>query len=430
MKGKGTPGDRRRAQRLELRGLLVLGCAALLCPGPLAADVSRVGDELILSEGGAVFPTGPSAAFARDGTFLTAWTEQGSDGNGFVHRARRFDSQGSPLDDSFQINETALGKGHNHPRVVRGPQEVTAVAWTQEAGDDGRVHLRIRLLGADASFRGEEISVPARLADEDLFGDPGSSWMTFTRDGQLVIVWDSFWFFNLIEGQRFSLQGRPLGRRFVVSHSNGFVGQASVAATANGGFAVAWGQRSPFVTNEGGALVRPFDSQARPLALEVPVTVDRKVRIGVGSPAVVGRPDGGFAVVVSRMQINQNRGVHFRLFDENGAPLGDEVRLDDGGSQRLIGSPRVAGGDDGTLVVVWDQLNLGNPSTSQDIVARVIEPDGSFAGPPFVVNSTTRSVQAGASVSVGPDGEVLVVWVDNPEQGDWSIRGQLYQIGR
>lgn len=404
---------------------LLLALPLMLLPRLLSSGVERIGGELLLSGSGALFPSAPAAAFARDGSFVAVWVEQDRGGSGFVSVARRFDGRGTPLGDAFTIGESAPDASPGPPQIVSRSGGGFAVAWPLVEGRDKGA--RVRLLGPDGVPEGGAIEVRPRVPGESVFLDPGRSWLTATADGELLLVWDSEWMFSLIEGQRLSAQGRPIGERLVVNTGTGAVRHASVAPTASGGFVIAWAHFDPLVARESGAMVRPYGARKQPLSLEIPVSRD-EIKVTVRTPAVAARPDGTFMVIAGRTRATRDLGLTLRVFTENGVPLGREARVDAGGRE-VFGGPVAASGPGGHVVIVWEQFDRGSAS-GIDVLARVVEPDGDFTGPPFVVNSRTASSQVGAAVATGAAGEAVVVWVDNPEQGDWTIRGQLFRLTR
>ncbi|MEM6705865.1 MAG: hypothetical protein AAF690_24330 [Acidobacteriota bacterium] len=101
--------------------------------------------------------------------------------------------------------------------------------------------------------------------------------------------------------------------------------------------------------------------------------------------------------------------------------LGDEFIVNDpAGSDSF---PSAASNAAGTSVVAW---HCTQPSV--EVCARRVSLTGRPAGPEFIVNTTSDSVQQFADVAIDEDGSFFIVWESNAgEDGDdWSILGRLY----
>ena len=172
-------------------------------------------------------------------------------------------------------------------------------------------------------------------------------------DGIFVLVWAD----NRADvlGQRFDLRGRRVGDEFVVNaYTTGTQwpsGFGAVAADSRGNFVVVWTDFQQEPSGSAGVFGRRFDRRGRPIGGDFHVngytTGDQ------GTPAVAALPGGGFVVVWSSVgQDGDAGGVFGRRFDAQASPAGPEFQV----NQYTTGSQQgaqVASALDGDFVVAW-----------------------------------------------------------------------------
>lgn len=126
---------------------------------------------------------------------------------------------------------------------------------------------------------------------------------------------------------------------------------AAVAVTAAGDFVVAWSSYYSSSGRSNEIIARRFDRTGTPLDIDE-FQVNTTSAGNQTEPAVAINADGSFCVV---WQGPGPAGVDIfaRLFDPNGEPLTDEVLVNAEVAGRRA-CPRVAAGDSGSFVVVWE----------------------------------------------------------------------------
>lgn len=182
------------AQRLDgLTGMPIGGPLPITSDGRAATDIALLdpsGDRLLVPfsnfatiRGQIVDTTGPdpvvlpdfpisttAATFANlnpavaadpaTGNSIVVWeqvqTEQADPGN---IRGRRFDAQGNPIGDDFQVNQTAGGV-QTQPAVAFGPGGLSAAVWTSDTIEPGnQLDSFLQVYDADGNPIGGEIRV-------------------------------------------------------------------------------------------------------------------------------------------------------------------------------------------------------------------------------------------------------------------------------
>ena len=224
-----------------------------------------------------------------------------------------------------------------------------------------------------------------------------------------------------IFARRYDMNGVPSGAEFQVNVS----GAASqwrplVAPRVGGGWLVAWSGDW-----DGDSFFRIFDEAGAPLSGDVRINVfefDAQV-----DPAIAQASDGtiftAFVDFASHDNIGAGLNLWGRTFSANGTPLqAFEFPLLPfaNGDQR---EPRVAvDGLDRFVLVYQDDAGDGSGNA---ILCRRFTSAGVPLALPFRVNTTTASDQVEARVVAFEDGGFVVTWMDF-SQGQPRVRGQRF----
>lgn len=140
----------------------------------------------------------------------------------------------------------------------------------------------------------------------------------------------------------------------------------------------------------------------------------------------VGMDASGNVVIAwtSDGQDGSSFGVYAQQWAASGVPVGVEFRVNTTTIDRQE-SPSVAMDADGDFVVAWT-ANLQDGS-GFGVYARRYTASGLPVGGEFRVNTTTAGDQFAPEVALGPGGDMVVVWMSNGQVGsDYGVYGQRY----
>jgi len=170
-----------------------------------------------------------------------------------------------------------------------------------------------------------------------------------------------------------------------------------------------------------GIVVRKFDATGEPLGGEIQVnTYTEGDQIG---PEIAAWSDGGFVVVwYSEDQDGDSWGVYAQRFDAAMQPVGGEIQVNDYTVGVQI-RPAVAALSSGRFIVVW--ASEGQDGDSMGVFGKIYDGGTPVTGE-LLINTYTVGGQTWPDVAVGPNDEVVVVWVSGEQDGDGSgVFGQL-----
>ena len=275
-------------------------------------------------------------------------------------------------------------------------------------------------VSGQAPATGGDFQVNTYTTDDQRFPD-----VAIDADGDFVVAWQSDGqdgSFDGIFGQRYDRLGDAVGSEFQVNtyttRDQAIVG---VAMDDAGGFVVVWTDISQDGAS-GGIFGRRYASSGGPVGGEFQAhTFTTSLQ---DNSRVAMDADGDFAVVwQSNGQDGSGLGVFGQLFSSSGAPVGGEfqVNVSTTGSQSL---PGLAMDADGDFVVVWASAHA---DPDRDVFGRRYDSSGSPLGGEFLVNTHTPSTQFLPDVSIDADGDFVVVWASDGQDGsDFGVFGQRF----
>lgn len=243
-------------------------------------------------------------------------------------------------------------------------------------------------------------------------------------EGRMVIVWTSYFSSagrsNEIIARRFDAAGQPLDAdEFQVNVlREGNQTEPAVATDGAGAFLVAW--HGPGLDAED-VFAHLYDSNGIPLTDELLVNTGTQ-----GSqlyPSVAAGDAGTFVVIWESRhedQFGQISAIRGQLFDAGAAPLGDELRIDEGVYDGRY--PDVAMDAAGGFVVTWLQDRTANA-----IMARQFDATGVPAGEPFQVSEIDFASITRPSVAMSASGDFVVTWDGDPNRaGDDDVHARCF----
>jgi hypothetical protein len=298
----------------------------------------------------------PAIAAESNGDFVVVWQSLNQEGAGYGVFARRFSSAGTALAVEFVTNSLLLVGNQHDPTVASDSDGDLVIAW-EEGGTRNDIFAR-RFSSAGAalavefqvnSYTPSLQAEPSVAVDGD--GDFVIAWESYGQDA----------YYSGVFARRFSSAGTPLAGEFQVNVSTvGYQESPSVAADADGDFVVAWLNYPEEQAFAQDVLARRFTSSGAATAGEFRIndhTPDKQRR-----PSVAALGGSGFLVSwESYVQDASSVGVFARLLSNVGSRLGTELQINSytSGQQRF---PAVAAGAGGTFVVAWQSVHDGSSS--------------------------------------------------------------------
>lgn len=396
---------------------VVLPCCLLTLGRPLVAQpLVPAGGEFQVNTTTTDFQVTPALAMAADGSFVVVWESRGQDGSGTGLFVRRYDAAGGALGGEMQVNTYTTGD-QGQAAVTTLVDGGFVVAWSspggggigEVVGEDGDgLGIQSRRFDAAGMAVGGEVQV-------NTFTTGRQELPALVRRGDdgLVVVWQSAGADGSLDGiraRRLDATGSPVGGEVQVnSYTPGDQRRPAVAATADGGFVVAWDSAgSPGDSAGTGVVARRFAAAGTPVGDDF--QVNATTAHDQQQPRLASAEDGRFLVVWQQATGGSDLDIYGRRFTAAGAAAAGEFRIDPGlaGNQAR---PVVTADTAGNWLVAWESdVSAGADSSQTSVQARLVGPGGALIGDAFQVNTYTPNYQYAAAVAGSGGDEFVVSW--------------------
>jgi hypothetical protein len=389
---------------------------AALAAGSAAAQ-TPAGGEFRVNEQTAGSQYYPGVAADAAGNFIVVWAGNAGGKAPLDIFARRFDASGTPLGAEFQVN-TYTTESQLFPAVTADAAGNFVVVW-ESFGQDGDIHgIFGRRFDAEGNPTTGEFAVNTYTTSAQY--EPA---VAMDGAGGFVVVWQSYLqdgTLSTIFGQRFDADGNRLGGEFQVnSYTNGAEYRPAVAASADGGFVVAWDTVDQEGVGSGrGVFARRFDSAGQPLAGDF--LVNTFTTGNQDQPSLAAERSGAFTVTWS----TNSDDIAGQRYNADGTRRGGEFPVNTFHTDvQSFSSVKLDA--NANIVAAWE--SMGQDGSGRSIVARRFDCDGQPLGPDFVVNTYTTGTQRRPVVEAAA-GDFVVVWTSLGQDGDGGgIYAQRYR---
>ena len=312
------------------------------------AQGNTVGAEFLINSEALSEKSEPAVTGLVGGGFVVTWMSNGQDGSEWGVYGQRFDVDGEAVGDEFKAN-TYNEQAQGNPEVTAladGGFVITWQSWEQDGYWHGVYAQRFNTEGEPVgnefqvnNFTSRNQEAPAIITLVN--GDFIITWMSEDQDSS---EWG-------IYAQRYNDSGAKIGPETLINAtttSNQY--NPAITALADGGYVVVWMDNGQDGSGWG-IYGQRFDAAGFRAGDELQINTATQGQ--QQDPAVTALADGGFvATWMSDSQDGSGWGIYGQRFDENGDTLGTEFlvnRLTSNDQQ----DPAISALADGSFVVTW-----------------------------------------------------------------------------
>lgn len=368
--------------------------------------------------------TFPQAALSSSGGYLV-WVDNSVTTNGLRIRAGKLDGNFNLSGAPFVVSSAAASKAtgdQEHPQVALLKNGGVVFVW--QGGVQGSQQIYIRYL----SSAGKWLAADARVSAQNSYNQARPQ-LTVLNDGTVLVVWQSYGQDGSMFGvfaRHFSATGAALTAEFLVNQATLYNQRSpSVATLANGNFVVAWVSELERAAASVDVYARIFTSAGKAVTSEFPV--DLTTSNSCANPSVAASPNGGFAIAWSQnSNVGSTRGsqggatvaptstalstngwdVYARIFNSAGAPTTNPFRLNTYTYGDQYAPTLAASGTD--YFGVW--TSMGQDGSWEGVYGQLLSNAGVAEGAEMQINTTTFNRQIQPSIATDGNGRYLVVW--------------------
>jgi hypothetical protein len=245
-------------------------------------------------------------------------------------------------------------------------------------------------------------------------------------DGDFVVAWESRDQDGSgygVYAQRYNAAGVAQGSEFRVNtYTTNWQRNPTVAMDADGDFVVAWASNAQDGDSYG-VYAQRYNAAGVAQGSEFRVNA---YTTGIQrSPAVAMDADGDFVVTWESNQDGSSYEVYAQRYNAAGVAQGSEFRVNTY-TTLTQGAPSAAMDANGDFVVAW-YSSPGQDGDSAGIYAQRYNAAGMAQGSEFRANTYTTNAQVFASVAMDADGDFVVAWQSNLQDGSsYGVYAQRY----
>jgi hypothetical protein len=348
-------------------------------------------------------------AFFPDGGFIVAWANE-SFLRSVIH-ARLFARDGSPETGEFLLIEKA-GLTQAVSRITTATDGSFLVFWGQQDVARGPYKGHFRRFDRHAAPLGPAIDAPTQAGI-----------VALGPQGRFAVAWVEYATPDLYTNamaQVFNADGSPLTAAFVIGSGHPRGEGDSLSAFPTG---LVWGTGGALT-----AMIEQFD------ALHVDIQLTRFTfrgrvtsQVRLTSPPCCDANQGGGHLARnadgSLVVTWPEHGLLARRLAADGTPQSAPFLVAKRPASFQV-YPLVVTLPTGGFVVVWTQED-GRDGDGWGIFGRAFAADGTPLSRDFLVNQTTAGDQFASGIAAGPNGQVVVVWDYQPDDGVSDVYARL-----
>lgn len=339
----------------------------------------------------------PAIAAAEDGAIIV-WVDERLQASNIF--AQRYSAFGEKLGRNFKVNEQSWPLAETTPDLA----DVALAA-------DGSFVIVWENPEMDQIFA-QRYDARGRPVGHNLFISEGTQpAIDMAPNGFYVVVFRSGY---PVCGKRYSGLQDTSGTRFDVSHIMEYHRQPDVALSDDGSFVITWEAEVSMGVRRIYAQCYGSDGQEIGTNFRVDTDPDRYPK---ATPAIARASDGAF-IIVWQDERESGVGILGQCYDQNGAPVGTNFKIDAAAATRQPRAPVIAFGPKRRGVIAWEDYRLGTAG----IYGQWISPEGICFGENFCISAGVTPLNQAAPDVAFPGATASLVWQENriPGQG-WDI---------
>lgn len=357
---------------------------------------NKIGENFIVNtDSQATLKQHPEIAIDKNGNIMAAWysTERGS----YDISACLLDSNKSIILPTSKVSDTTETLNNYNPKVASSDSGFV-VGWYKYGYPEYEVNAQF------IKDSGELIDSIKTIGDNNDIAKNNLD-ITSNKDGKSYFVWEEYQngIYRLIS-QEF-LRDSVEGDIFQVSEDDlpAYKSDVSVAINNEGKFISAWQDKQN--PNEYRIYSRLFDTDNNPVNSSLRVDNDENSS-NQTEPAITVFDNKSF-ITAWTDQRNKTYQTFFQKYDSNGMQIGDNILVDDGGTQYR---PSIYGLADNNFMVIYTEY-YRDVNNQNEIFAQKYFKTGEKLGDKILVSNNSIAGNSNyASGASKDDGEGVIVW--------------------
>ncbi|MBR0962727.1 hypothetical protein JQ554_01445 [Bradyrhizobium diazoefficiens] len=402
----------------------------------MAAPVVKVGSEISVNTNQTGSQEAPTVTALANGGYVVSWDDASGtlgDASGTSIKAQIFAADGTKVGSEFRVN-TQTADNQLAPVITGLSNGGFVVTWSdnsQTLGDSDGTSIKAQVFAADGTLVGSETLVNTATSYSQY-----APTVAALANGGFAITWtddsgeggddDG----TSIKAQLFAADGSKVGSEFLVNtQTGGSQDNATITGLANGGFVVTWEDLSGTLGDSDATSVKAQMFAADGSKVGDEFLVNTATASDQLKPTISALPNGGFVVTwYDFSQVggdSSGSGIKAQIYAADGSKVGSEFLVNTTTANSQF-TPTVTALSNGDFAIAWqDWSGTGGDSSGSSIKLQVFSADGRKVGGELLVNTSTSSDQSHPSIAGSADGRFVVTWQDVNEA---DVKAQLFSV--
>jgi autotransporter passenger strand-loop-strand repeat protein len=402
----------------------------------MAAPVVKVGSEISVNTNQTGSQEAPTVTALANGGYVVSWDDASGtlgDASGTSIKAQIFAADGTKVGSEFRVN-TQTADNQLAPVITGLSNGGFVVTWSdnsQTLGDSDGTSIKAQVFAADGTLVGSETLVNTATSYSQY-----APTVAALANGGFAITWtddsgeggddDG----TSIKAQLFAADGSKVGSEFLVNtQTGGSQDNATITGLANGGFVVTWEDLSGTLGDSDATSVKAQMFAADGSNVGDEFLVNTATASDQLKPTISALPNGGFVVTwYDFSQVggdSSGSGIKAQIYAADGSKVGSEFLVNTTTANSQF-TPTVTALSNGDFAIAWqDWSGTGGDSSGSSIKLQVFTADGRKVGGELLVNTSTSSDQSHPSIAGSADGRFVVTWQDVNEA---DVKAQVFSV--
>ncbi|OGO94349.1 MAG: hypothetical protein A3F10_00185 [Coxiella sp. RIFCSPHIGHO2_12_FULL_42_15] len=348
-------------------------------------------------------------ATLTDGGYIVMWESADANSTGIF--AQRYDRHSNAVGSEFQVNDTTNGEQSAVSIAGLNDGGFVAVYQTERTSSSNRYNILAKIYDANGNGS-NEILISSDTPTNRHQQNPD---IAVLDNGNFVVVWESQISTSSdwdIKAQIFNANGQSQGGSFTINtNTDNRQLTPVIKALNNGGFVVAWQDRS---SGDYDIVAQRYDSSGSKIGSHF--TVNTNLSNHQTTPEIAVLASSGFVIAWESAgnQDGDDAGIFMRMYDENGVAQGNQMLINTE-TDRDQTDPSITALHTGGFLITWTSEN--QDGSQEGVYAQEFSTAGAKVGDEFRINVTTNQDQQISHVVELDNGTLKIVWQSNHQDG-------------
>jgi len=354
----------------------------------------------------------PTSSCDKNGNLIVSWVDQRNNTDRQIY-AQRYSADGTALGNNFKVNTDITGTNHIRPDIAIDGNSNFIIAW--EDNRNGYFDVFAQRYLSDGSTLGDNFKINDDTPNTRQCNPSISS----DLDGNFTVCWeDNRNDYNDVYARQFSNNGTPVAGDFLVNTDaiyNAKQENSVIAADEDGNFMICW-EDHRFGFN-GEIFAQSYLNDGTAVGENFMVNDDEGSE-NQKYPSIALDGSENFIIVWADNRLEEDNGIYAQRYSSDGAPLGNNFKVNDNTGDNYTSMPSVAANSDGSFVITWSDFRSGS---CYEIYAQLFSGDCIPLGSNFQVSYLSACMNFGAVVVCKQNGDFIISWGDADEGGKDNV---------